>query len=134
MRDLEDNGLCISIGDLVFVTGIEDAQNGQEWKEYGILLDQSILQVTADADIRVATPPLGYNQELIVLSGMASGQTIFQIEQTGPCQKAKKYELEFFVNPDRCPRLEREHRRKREEEHEEEERNEIGEDSQHDNN
>jgi hypothetical protein len=34
---------------------------------------------------------------------MASGQTVLQIQQTGPCQKAKKLELEFFVNPNRCP-------------------------------
>lgn len=38
---------------------------------------------------------------------MASGQTVFQVQQTGPCQKAKKIDFEVFVNPDRCPRRER---------------------------
>lgn len=61
LKEIEDDGLCINIGDLIFVTGIEDAANGQEWEEYGGLLDTSILQITADADIKVTTPPLGFN-------------------------------------------------------------------------
>lgn len=116
LREYEDDGLCINIGDLVFVTGVEDSQNGQNWKEYGQLLDTSILQITADADIKIATPPLGFSQELIVLTGMASGQTVFQVEQTGPYQKPKRIDLAFYINPDRCPRRERKHHKKEEEE------------------
>lgn len=111
LREYEDDGLCINIGDQVFVTGIEDKANGQDWKQYGILLDDSIVQVTADADIRVSTPPLGYSQELFVLTGMASGQTVFQVEQTGPCQKPRRIDLALFVNPDRCPRRERKNKK-----------------------
>ena len=81
-------------------------------------MDQSILQITADADISIPTPPLGFSQELFVLTGMASGQTVFQVEQTGPCQKPKRIDLAFFVNPDRCPRRERKHHREEEDEDE----------------
>jgi hypothetical protein len=42
---------------------------------------------------------------------MASGQTVFQVEQTGPCQKARRIDLAFFVNPDRCPRREKKNKK-----------------------
>jgi len=44
---------------MLFVTGLENAQDGQEWDEYGNLLDQSILQITSDQDIAVPNPPGG---------------------------------------------------------------------------
>ena len=124
LREYEDDGLCINIGDLVIVAGLEDKANGQDWKEYGILLDQSILQVTADDLVKVTTPPLGFDEELFILTGMASGQTVFQVEQTGPCQKAKRVDIAVFVNPDRCPRRERKHYAQEQDANESEDNNE----------
>jgi hypothetical protein len=101
---LDDEGLCLNIGDLVLVTGIEDAANGQEWRTYGHLFDNSIVQLTAgNFEIPVNVGAQGYEQSTQFLTAMASGQTTFQIQQIGPCQKNKRVDIAFYVNPERCP-------------------------------
>ena len=104
MEDIEESGLCINVGDFVFVSGTENAAAGQEWEEYGNLLDTTIVQVTSDQDIAIPTPPLiGYNQELVILTGMASGETIYQIRLSGGCLASRDVQIAIYVNPDRCP-------------------------------
>ena len=109
---MEDDGLYLNIGDLVYVTGIKDYGNGQKWEQYGELYDSSILQVSSSSNFAVATGPGGYSQQTYILTGAATGQTVFQIEKTGPCLRARKVEIEFFVDSDR----KRRHRREEEEE------------------
>ena len=62
---------------MIFVTGLEYAKGGQEWNEYGSLLDQSIVEITSDDDIHVSSGPKGWNQEFVALTGKASGQTVY---------------------------------------------------------
>ena len=44
---------------------------------------------------------------------MASGETIYQIQQTGGCYETRRVDLAVYVNPDRCPqRPKKEHKKK----------------------
>ena len=71
-------------------------------------MDQSILQVTDEFESSINVPPLGFEQNIQILQGLATGQTVFQIELTGPYQKkAEKVELAVYVNPCRVPKKER---------------------------
>lgn len=71
-------------------------------------MDQSILQVTDEFESSINVPPLGFEQNIQILQGLATGQTVFQIELNGPYQKkAEKVELAVYVNPCRVPKKNR---------------------------
>jgi len=42
---------------------------------------------------------------------------VYQIQQTGPCQKPIRVDLAVFVNPDRCPRKEKRDRKYQDDDH-----------------
>lgn len=93
----EREGIFIQEGDMIFVTGRENALAFQEWEVDESNFDYDILFPSLDYDIPVISDP-GYVQELIVLEGVGTGRTTFDISLYWGGEEVRDVSLDVYVN------------------------------------
>lgn len=93
----EREGIFIQEGDMVFVTGRENAAAYQEWEFNECNFDYDILFPSLDYDIPVISDP-GHTQELIVLEAVGTGKTTFDMGLYWGGEEIRNVSLDVYVN------------------------------------
>ena len=97
----EAEGIFLQTGDMLIVTGRENAAAGQEWEEpYSCgcqHFDYDILFPTLDYDLPVITQP-GYKQELIVLEATGTGKETFNINLYWGGEEVRSVYIDVYVD------------------------------------
>ena len=97
INELEREGLFIHEGDMIFVTGRENVAALQEWEEPFLQYpDYDILYPQLDYDIPVCSDK-GFTQELIVLEGVGTGKTRFDISLFWGGLEVRQVSLDVYV-------------------------------------